>query len=182
MVELTDYLEDLVEQQYTALVDHIIKEAEGFLLVYSITSRSSFANITTYHEHIQRAKAQYTWSPTYPGQPGPHIAKTSLPVPIYLLGNKCDVDSEREVSTHEGEALAKELRCKFMEVSAKNGVNTKEPLYYIVRSLRQYREQDRVASMPREAAVPPAETQVTVKQSWWRKIICKPTNGKLDVR
>jgi hypothetical protein len=36
-------------------------------------------------------------------------------VPILLVGNKVDLDSQREVPTHEGLALAQQWSCPFVE-------------------------------------------------------------------
>ncbi len=40
-----------------------------------------------------------------------------------LVGNKCDLETEREVSTEQGKKLAIEWGCPFMEVSAKERVS-----------------------------------------------------------
>ena len=42
-------------------------------------------------------------------------------MPKILIGNKADLESEREVSKEEGEQLAKLLECKYYETSAKTG-------------------------------------------------------------
>jgi GTPase KRas protein len=58
-----------------------------------------------------------------------------------LVGNKCYRVTEREVSTQEGSALAKELGCDFVEASAKNCVNVEKAFYEVVRQLRRQRNQ-----------------------------------------
>ncbi|TKA23102.1 Protein ras-2 [Friedmanniomyces endolithicus] len=62
-----------------------------------------------------------------------------------LVGNKCDRVTEREVSTQEGSALAKQLNCDFVEASAKACVNVEKAFYDVVRRLRSQR-----ASAPRD--------------------------------
>ncbi len=47
-------------------------------------------------------------------------------VPVILLGNKIDLKESRVVSTEEGSALATDLRCSFMESSAKSGENVRD--------------------------------------------------------
>ena len=48
---------------------------------------------------------------------------------------------EREVSTQEGSALARELGCDFVEASAKNCINVEKAFYDVVRQLRRQRQQ-----------------------------------------
>lgn len=58
-----------------------------------------------------------------------------------LVGNKADRVTEREVSTQEGHALARELGCEFVEASAKNCINVEKAFYDVVRLLRRQRQQ-----------------------------------------
>jgi GTPase KRas protein len=53
-----------------------------------------------------------------------------------LLGNKCDVDSERTVSMEEGVALARRYNCPFLETSARTGENVERAFSDLVRMLR----------------------------------------------
>ena len=45
---------------------------------------------------------------------------------IMLIGNKCDLDQRRQVSTEEGERFAKENQLIFMETSAKTAFGVEE--------------------------------------------------------
>ena len=45
---------------------------------------------------------------------------------IMLIGNKCDLDARRQVSTEEGDRFAKENGLIFMETSAKTAFNVEE--------------------------------------------------------
>ena len=51
-----------------------------------------------------------------------------------LIGNKADLEDEREVSKEEGEQLAQMLECKYYETSAKTGQNVNEALDEIART------------------------------------------------
>lgn len=42
---------------------------------------------------------------------------------LLLVGNKCDLEEDREVSTEEGQEFADKNNLLFMEASAKNGHN-----------------------------------------------------------
>lgn len=60
--------------------EQYMRTGEGFLLVYSITSRQSFEEIVTFQQQILRVKDKDYF-------------------PIIVVGNKCDLDAERQVST-----------------------------------------------------------------------------------
>jgi Ras-related protein Rab-8A len=49
-----------------------------------------------------------------------------------LVGNKIDLDSERVVSTSEGQKIAKEHGMDYFEVSAKENINIQEVMTYIM--------------------------------------------------
>lgn len=142
---MLEVLDTAGQEEYTALRDQWIRDGEGFVLVYSISSRSSFARIQKFHHQIQRVKeSSLSGSPTYPGSP---LSSSSVgpgpygPAPVMLVGNKCDRVTEREVSTQEGSALARELGCEFVEASAKNCINVEKAFYDVVRQLRRQRQQ-----------------------------------------
>lgn len=45
---------------------------------------------------------------------------------IMLIGNKCDLDQRRQVSTDEGERFAKDNGLIFLETSAKTAFNVED--------------------------------------------------------
>lgn len=136
---MLEVLDTAGQEEYTALRDQWIRDGEGFVLVYSISSRSSFTRIKRFHHQIQRVKESCQSSPTYAGSPIAAAVPASS-VPIMLVGNKSDRVTEREVSTQEGHALARELGCEFVEASAKNCINVEKAFYDVVRILRRQRE------------------------------------------
>ncbi|KAH7136883.1 ankyrin repeat-containing domain protein [Dactylonectria estremocensis] len=118
MLEVLDTSSD---EQYAAIRDDWVREGEAFLLVYSITSRSSFSRVKLFHDRILRVQA----------------ATGCEPSPICLIGNKRDRISEREVTTTEGLNLALGLGVDyFVECSAKNNVNVENAFFDLVRVLR----------------------------------------------
>lgn len=140
---MLEVLDTAGQEEYTALRDQWIRDGEGFVLVYSITSRSSFSRIQRFHHQIQRVKEASANSPSYPGSPLAATAGAAPNgnVPIMLVGNKSDRVTEREVSTQEGHALARELGCEFVEASAKNCIHVEKAFYDVVRQLRRQRQQ-----------------------------------------
>ncbi|OJJ50470.1 hypothetical protein ASPZODRAFT_181037 [Penicilliopsis zonata CBS 506.65] len=128
---MLEVLDTAGQEEYTALRDQWIRDGEGFVLVYSITSRPSFSRIQKFYQQIKMVKesahsgspsgASYLTSPIHSPAAGP-----PLPIPVMLVGNKSDKGVERAVSAQEGQALAKELGCEFVEASAKNCINVEK--------------------------------------------------------
>lgn len=91
-------------------------EGQGFILVYSIASRSTFDRLEVFRQSMLRVKRQK---------------------PVFILvGNKCDKTYEREVSKAEGMALARSFGCPFMETSAKTAHNIELVFTNLIRALR----------------------------------------------
>jgi GTPase KRas protein len=97
--------------------DAYMRAGEGFLLVYAINSHYSFEEVVNFREQALRVKDK-----DY--------------VTVVLVGNKCDLESERQVSKEEGTELAQRWKCPFFETSAKLGTNVKECFFEIVRQIR----------------------------------------------
>lgn len=118
-----EVLDTAGQEEYTALRDQWIREGECFLLVYSITSRSSFSRIRSFYSQIQRVK------------------EDDDPFSVVIVGNKSDRGpEEREVSTQEGEALADELGgVPFFESSAKLNINIETAFFECARQCRKLR-------------------------------------------
>ncbi|MCJ1369106.1 Ras GTPase [Loxospora ochrophaea] len=121
-VALLDVLDTAGQEEYSAMREQYMRTGEGFLLVYSITSRQSFEEIMTFQQQILRVKDKDYF-------------------PIIIVGNKCDLDGERQVSRQEGESLAKSFNCKFIETSAKSRINVDNAFYDIVREIRRYNKE-----------------------------------------
>ena len=56
---------------------------------------------------------------------------------MMLVGNKCDLEEKREVSSSEGQEFAKQSGSQFKETSAKTRVNVEESFYDLVRMIRE---------------------------------------------
>jgi len=76
----------------------------GYVLVYSISSKSSFDMIKIIRDKI----LDFTGLET---------------VPCVIVGNKSDLNIQRQVTTQEGLELAQQWNCPFVETSAKHDEN-----------------------------------------------------------
>ena len=77
---------------------------DGFLIVYSITKKEGIQEAARVREKILRIKETDTW-------------------PMVLVGNKSDLNSDREVLASEGQDLARSWKIPFIETSAKTRHN-----------------------------------------------------------
>ncbi|UNI24607.1 RAS2 protein [Purpureocillium takamizusanense] len=137
---MIEVLDTAGHEEYTALRDQWIRDAEGFIIEYSISSRRAFKEVRRFHTQVMRVKGMQSAISSISRSEG---LPEDLPPPVVLVGNKCDKITEREVSTKEGYDLAREMECEFVKCSAKNSINDEKTFYDVVRALRQ---QQRVAT------------------------------------
>ena len=79
---MLEILDTAGTEQFAAMRDLYMKNGQGFLLVYSITSQATFADLQEIREQILRVK-------------------DTDDVPMVLVGNKCDLESERVVGREQ---------------------------------------------------------------------------------
>jgi len=115
---LLDILDTAGQEEFSSMQDQWMRDGKGFLLVYNITSRPTFEEVSNLHEKILRTK-------------------DTDKVPIVLVGNKCDLGPERQVPNEEGQKLANEWGCPFFETSAKKKINHDECFFQLVREIRK---------------------------------------------
>jgi len=113
--------------------EQYMRSSEGFLIGYSIISRSSFDSLTSFRDQLVRIKG--------------------ADVPIILLGGKCDLAAHREVSIEEAQRLAKKWNCPYFEVSPRLRINCDEPFYEMVRLIRKYRMNIKPALQPKKTFI-----------------------------
>lgn len=98
-----------------------IKKMDGLIYVYDITDKESFNSLIN---KIQKVKDESDL-----------LCRV---IPSVLVGNKVDLDdNERKVSFEEGEKLAQENNINFYEISAKENINIKKCISYLVKEIMQ---------------------------------------------
>jgi len=108
------------QDEYSGLAENWMRQGDGFVLCYSITSMPSFEKLNGLHSLLLRAK-------------------DSTKVPLVLVGNKCDLESQRQVKKSDAEALVTSWGCKWLETSAKSSINNAEVFIECVREMRKMR-------------------------------------------
>lgn len=122
-----EVLDTAGQEEYRNLRDQWIRQGDGFIIVYSITSEASFKRVKGFYDDIIHTMEAMIPPPT-------------VCPPIVLVGNKSDQVMAREVSHQAGEARAKALGCDgFRETSAKSVSNVKEAFYDTARAIQKQR-------------------------------------------
>lgn len=131
-----DILDTAGQEEYSAMREQYMRTGMAFLLVYSVTSRSSFEETQAFHKQILRIKDTEKF-------------------PVVLAGNKSDLESEREVTFEEGQRAANLIGIPFFETSAKNRVNVEEAFLTLTKQTLKFQRAQSQAR-PVSAATAPA--------------------------
>lgn len=108
------------QEKFKSLIPTFLRDMIAGIVVFNICDRSSFENIRSWVRFIQQEQ-------------GDEIVSQ-----LYLVGNKLDMDSTRQVTNSEALELSNELGLKsYTELSAKTGFNIKELFSSIASSIPQ---------------------------------------------
>jgi len=119
---ILDILDTAGQEEYAVMRDQYINSGEGFLLVFSLTSRSSFKSLAELREKILQVK------------------DCDSEFPIVIVGNKCDLEKERLVTAAEAkEVVGKWPNVGYLEASAKARINVEESFKAIVREIKRFK-------------------------------------------
>ena len=91
------------------------------IIVYDITSKDSFNGAKMWVDEI---------------------SKKTRNCKMFILGNKCDLDNEREVKEEDIENFIKKQDIVHSLVSAKNGINIKETFDLVAKSMREHKPEN----------------------------------------
>ncbi|KAL0106408.1 hypothetical protein PUN28_016259 [Cardiocondyla obscurior] len=94
------------QERYRTITTAYYRGAMGFILMYDITNEESFNSVQDWVTQIKN----YSWDNAQ----------------VILVGNKCDMEEERVISTERGKQLAEQLGVRFFETSAKENINVKK--------------------------------------------------------
>ena len=112
------------QEEFYALRDQYMRSGDGYIIVFSITSVTSFLEVTAIKEQLNMVL---------------DVDNNTL-IPIILVGNKCDLEEYRQVQSSDAQRLAEEWRVKYFETSAKNKTNINrifEELVYLIEANNQ---------------------------------------------
>ncbi|KAK4151901.1 ras family-domain-containing protein [Chaetomidium leptoderma] len=103
-------------EQFVAMRDLYMKTGQGFLLVFSIASRTSFEELEMLRDDIIRIKDDED-------------------IPIVIVGNKADLEDQRSVDRAKAFSLSQRWNAPYYEASARTRTNVDEPFVDLCRQM-----------------------------------------------
>ena len=104
------------QERFRALTPSFLRNAEGVVIVFDVTSQESFDNVKG-------------WINSVKSNIGENV------IPIIIVGNKIDMENMREISKEDGNKTASENGFKYFETSAKTGKGVDEAFKEIVNQI-----------------------------------------------
>ena len=108
------------QEKFKSVAPNLIKKAHGIIIMYDITNKSSFDSIPDIIKNIKEEKGN--------------------DFPMILIGNKIDLEQDREIKKEEGKDLASKNGIEFFEISNKEGINVQEAGFAIVNKILEKRK------------------------------------------
>ncbi|XP_061356844.1 ras-related protein RABA5d-like [Gastrolobium bilobum] len=103
------------QERFRAVTSAYYRGAVGALIVYDISRRSTFDSIKRWLEELD--------------------TQNDSTIARMLVGNKCDLENLRDVSTEEGKSLAEREGLFFMETSALDSTNVQTAFEIVIRDI-----------------------------------------------
>jgi Ras-related protein Rab-1A len=147
------------QAKFRSVTNAYYRSSDAILIIFDLTSVASFSSIREW------AKEAHTFAPD---------------IPMFIVGNKCDLIAERTVSTHEGEEIAHTFGAKYVEVSARTGTNVDEAFEFVAqycthRSQMQERQYGANAATSKTALL---QRTAAAEPSWASKLCPKWPKSK----
>ncbi|XP_055984819.1 ras-related protein Rab-39B [Sorex fumeus] len=104
------------QERFRSITRAYYRNSVGGLLLFDITNRRSFQNV---HEWLEETKV--------------HVQPYQIV--FVLVGHKCDLDTQRQVTRHEAEKLAAAYGMKYIETSARDAINVEKAFTDLTRDI-----------------------------------------------
>jgi len=105
------------QERFRTITSSYYRGAHGVIVSYDITNQSSFEGVQKWIAEIERY--------------------SSKRVKVLLLGNKMDLNAQRQVTLEEAQSWGKEKDINVMEASAKTGENVQDAFVMLVKEIEK---------------------------------------------
>ena len=105
------------QERFRTITSSYYRGAHGIIVVYDVTDQVSFNNVKQWLQEIDRYACE-------------SVIKL-------LVGNKCDLVSQKAVDYTTAKEFAESLGVPFLETSAKNSTNVEEAFITMAREIKQ---------------------------------------------
>ena len=113
------------QERFRTVVSTYFRGAHGIFLIYDITNRDSFKNLENWLIEIEKNASE-------------NVLKI-------LIGNKNDLEDERDITPDEGKAFANRNGMQFIETSAKMNTNVNEAFETLGKLMIEFNSQQKQA-------------------------------------
>ncbi|UKJ89845.2 Rab GTPase [Theileria orientalis] len=103
------------QERFRTITSTYYRGADGIIMVYDVTDKASFEHINDWLNEVNKYASEDTCK--------------------LLLGNKCDIEDNRDVTRTDVERLSEVIEVPSMEVSAKTGHNIDKAFLSITEKL-----------------------------------------------
>ena len=140
------------QERLRSLPQKYYSKGDGFFLLYDVTDRKSFEDISGWIQDIRKARGNANEN---------ELKKKPDDEVLVLIGNKIDLIDKRQVTKEEAKELAKQFNVKYYETSCKQGINLYEILCDIIiqASANNRRESTRSIMLHRKDQAKSVETK-----------------------
>jgi Ras-related protein Rab-1A len=104
------------QERFKTITSSYYKGAHGIILTYDITDKQSFKDIENWLTEVEKFANE-------------NVIKL-------LVGNKNDLESQRQVTFDEGKEYADSLGIQFLETSAKNNSNVEKAFFTLANEIK----------------------------------------------
>ena len=114
------------QERFRAITNAYYRGAVGAMLVYDITDRGSFSRLQYWYDEMKNSS-------------DPSIV-------AMLVGNKCDLEDQRQVSKEEGIEFAEKHNMAYIETSAKNSTGVVEAFKSLISRIYELLQHSAIQS------------------------------------
>ena len=105
------------QERFRTITSSYYRGAHGISVVYDITNQETFNNVQKWLQEIERYACE-------------NVHKL-------LVGNKCDLVSDRKVQFDQAKEFADTLNLIFLETSAKNSTHVEEAFMKMAKAIKE---------------------------------------------